>query len=61
MVAQNELRDSVDRQHANETQLLIDHQNEKQNIYKRHRVAIQMLKVSLPKGTNVRDQNFERA
>lgn len=53
--------DLLKRKLENETQLMIDHQNEKQNMDKRHRVAIQMLQVSLSKGNKqVRDQNFER-
>ena len=57
--------DLLKRKLENETQLMIDHQNEKQNMDKQHRVAIKMLQVSLSKGnkqgTNVRDQNFKRA
>ena len=39
--------DILKRKLENETQLMIDHQNEKQNMEKQHRLAIQMLKVSL--------------
>ena len=54
--------DLLKRKLENETQLMIDHQNEKQNMEKQHRVAIQMLQVSLSKGNKqIRGQNFERA
>ena len=54
--------DLLKRKLENETQLMIDHQNEKQDMDKQHRVAIQMLQVSLSKvKKQVRDQKFERA